>query len=217
MSNTKLLALTLAAYLSILLVSWLLPGLVRSRFSRLASLKLVFFQAPFLSLNQIFRFSAKLGVLVLSFVFFSVLVRNFLGGSIKTEKTIIKTEELIDSPDKLLASKKVMVIFFDQLEMLAEAPDGSFLKQLYAKQRFIFTGEASRTNWDSLFSTGLDSYFMFGSDVHSLFFLAAVAPNANSFGQIAFVQPDYSYYENLNVFYLRRGLDAERKKFIHRR
>lgn len=217
LSNSKLLALILAAYLSMLLVSLFFPGLVHWRFNRLASMKLVLFRAPFSNLNQIFRFSSKLGILALSFTFFLFFVRNFLGGSIKTEKTILRTNELIDSPAKLLASQKVMIIFFDQLEMLAKAPEGSFLKRLYAKQRFLFTGESSGTDWNLLFRRGLDTFFIFASDVHALFTLAALAPNANSFGMLAFVQPDTSYHENMNVFYLRRSLDTERKQFIHRR
>ena len=141
---------------------------------------------------------------------------SILNSPLQTEKTVLKTDELIDSPAKLLASQRTMIAHFDQLEILAKAP-GGFLKRLSKKKRFTFTGEIGGTNWDLLFSEPIDSYLVFASDVHALFTLAALAPYANSLGQSAFVRPDYSYFENMNVFYLRRGLDVQRKKFIHRR
>lgn len=217
LTNSKLLFLTLCAYLFIVLVGSLLLRLVHQRFDRFASLKLALYRTPFLTLNQIFAVSSKFGVLVLSFTLFLFFMRNFLGGCIKTEKTVLRTDELIDSRAKLLATEKTMIIHFDQIEVLAKAPDGSFLKRLYQKERFPFTGEADETNWSLLFSQPMDTYFVFSNDVHALFTLAALAPYANSFGMFAFVQPEHSYFENMNAFYLRSSLDMERKKFIHRR
>lgn len=217
LTNGSLLVYTLCAYLSIALLGSLVPRLVHPNFDRLSSLKLALLKTPFLDLNRIAHVSFRFGLLVLCFTWFLFFMQNFLSGTIKTEKVVLKTDELIDSPFKALASEKTMIIPFDQLEMIATAPESSFIRSLHTKKRFLFTGEMGKTKWSLFFERPIDSYFVFGSDVHAIFALAALAPSANSLDMFAFVQPERSYFDAMNVFYMRRSLDENRKRFIHRR
>lgn len=97
-------------------------------------------------------------------------MQNLLSGTIKTEKTVLKTDELIDSQLKALDSKKTLVIMFDQLETIATAPAGSFLRRLHMKKRFLFTGLMTKTDQGLIFERPIDSYCQFHSLSTLLFF-----------------------------------------------
>ena len=89
--NVRLVIIILLGYLSLVVVTWMVPNLIRQGYSRINSLKLTILRFFFIDLNRLISLSYKFAVLVLMFNFFIFFNRNFLSGNIKTSKVVINT------------------------------------------------------------------------------------------------------------------------------
>ena len=83
---------------------------------------------------QFYRFSA----LSLTFVFLNLFLffnLNFLKNSIKTDKVVIDTSEIIDSNEEMMNTDKTLAFHYSDLFIFAEAPLESHLKRLYDRKK----------------------------------------------------------------------------------
>ena len=178
--------------------------------TRWRSLKLILFQAPFMNHSQLPRVPLKLVLLFLNlFLFFNL---NFLACTIKTEKVTVDTHNIIDSIPKLAENSKTLVFYNRELDLVKQAPDGTFLKKLD-------TGKNSRAviGWREIVELRkheLNSYVIFG-ETNSVIFLINIL-STHSKKMVAFFKA-FSYYERLSVFHMRPSLDGKRKQFINAR
>ena len=175
--------------------------------SRLKSLKLLLFRAPFVERNQLPRVHLRLVFLFFSlFLFFNL---NFLGGNIKTEKVTVQTDEIFDSAAKLVATPKTLVTDYEGLKMLKDAPEGSFLKRLSTKE-FL---EIDLNHFDRM-KANVNRYVVLGNEVALVQLIILLSQHAHRIGAVAF-RKSTVYYESLVGFRMRRSLEEERKRFIN--
>ena len=100
--------------------------------------------------------------------------------------------------------------------MLAMAPEGSFLGKLSKKSKFVVRAVISQEKIDEFYhKNGITAYVLFAKHIALVYALGALAPFASLNDMVAFHIP-FSYYEQLEAVYIRRSLDAHRKRFIHR-
>lgn len=123
--------------------------------------------------------------------------------------------EIIDSESKLLATKKKLVIRFGIEDALKEAPKGSLMRRLSEKGMHL-VGVRPEEEMSAIIKDGLVRYYFFERNVALPFMLAVLSPYASSQNYVAFMEAK-PYHEIIDVFYLRRSLDADKKRFIHKR
>lgn len=151
----------------------------------------------------------------LVFVFFGLFLflnLNLLSGTIKTESVTVPVDEVVDSASKLLETSKTLA-FKDLFERGENAPDGSFLKQIFKKKSLLVK------NLMTLVLNGqteIDQYVLVGEGSFLDFMTSFFADNAKETGRVAFMGSS-NYYEDLVGFPMRRSLDAKIKRFINAR
>ena len=100
--------------------------------------------------------------------------------------------------------------------MLTMAPKGSFLSKLSKKSIFKWRSVMSREEKEEFFhKKGMTAYVFFAKPIALAYLMGFLAPFASRKSMVAFHMPS-SYHEVPEVLYLRRSLDADRKRFIHR-
>ena len=167
--------------------------------------------------SQFYSLSFKLA---LAFLFFKVFVffnQNFLGGGIKTDKVVIDTSEIINSLPKLMETQKTMLVFYDEADQLSSAPEHSFWWKLAKKPRFLITQSVSSENLNALVAKQMDSYFVIAIDYDLYYEMFLLSSFSKPGSWVAFVRSQIYRESFLQVCYLRRGLEADKKKFIHNR
>ena len=203
-------------YLSIVLLTGILPSLIHPRYSRLQSLRLMSVRMFFITHDRLPAFSRKLAVLMLFFNWFFFFNRNFLSGSIKTESVIVNTDELIVSGFQMLNSKKNFATDHHDDNVLRGLPANSLLKRVSEKKHFVIGSAISSEMIAQMNEDGMNSFYFLARDVALLRVLSVLAPYGNSGGMVAFMAPQ-KYHEWLTVLYLRPSLDEQRKRFLCRR
>ena len=159
----------------------------------------------------------KLALLLLFFSLFMFINKTLLLSSIKTEKCTTNTDEILDSASKLIATPKMLVVNFEEDGTLRRALEQSFLGRLAKKHRFVHNAPISKEQQIALMKQPLDSMFFFSSEIYLCFTLSFFAAFANQGGLIAFVSTRIYSESFLRVFYLRRSLEEEKKRFVHSR
>lgn len=89
--NIRLLAIIFLGYLSVVVVTSIAPKLICQNYSRIKSLKLIFFDFFFIDSKRLLSLSLKFAALVLAFNLFMFFNRNFLSAGIKTSKVLVNT------------------------------------------------------------------------------------------------------------------------------
>lgn len=215
-SSPTLNLIIVLGYLSIVLLTGLLPKLIHPNYGRLQSLRLMAIKVFFLDYNLLPRLSRKLAVLVLFFNCFVFFNSNFLSGTIQTESALLKTDEIILSDFHLLNSKKTLVTEFGDYKKLRSSPANSLLERLSKRRHLILEFEKNDGSVDRIVRQGLTSFYFLAEGITLLGCSAVLAPLASSNGLVVFAKPQ-KYNEWLSVFYFRRSLDEQRKRFVHRR
>lgn len=212
MNNFRLLAYIILGFLLITAVSTVLPKLTHANgSSRLKSLKLILFRAPFMDHNQMPRIHLRLVLLRFNlFLFFNL---NFLSSTIKTEKVAVPTFEIVDSDSKLVSSSKTLIIYWKELDLIRKAPKGSFLSKLSSKKilevRYI-------EDLVEMKAKGVKNYVTFAASDGLFHLLNLPSRYANEIGAVEFTKATV-YYERLSTVPMRRNLDEKRKRFINSR
>lgn len=180
--------------------------------SPLRSLKLILFRALFMNSNSLPRVHLRLMFLFFNlFLFFNF---NFLGGSITTDKVIVRTDEIVDSAAKLICTSKPLLIHWRESDLVKLAPERSFLKTISRKKIL----ELNKMNdfLKRIKTTGIDFYVVFAVQSGLVHFMAIMARHAKDVGSVAFLKST-DYYERLAVYEMRKSLEEERKQFINSR
>lgn len=154
--------------------------------------------------------------LKLIFVFFSLFLffqLNFVGGQVKTEKVVVPTDSIVDSPAKLLATTKTLILARGSLEMLKGAPEGSLLQKLSSKPLKVVTYNDLQRLGE--IRTHLDDYVPIGNDLGLVYWIIFFSYHAQDIGLVAFYKKT-PYYETLSSFKMKRSLIEEHKRFINK-
>lgn len=120
-------------------------------------------------------------------------------------------DDVVDSMSKLIHTPKTLGIIYQESDFLTQAPDHSLLYKL-SKKRVHFFGIRAMEEASAIIKS-LPSYAFFSREV-SLLFIFSVFVKLSDTKLVAFLATR-SYHEALASFYIRRGLDEERKRFIH--
>lgn len=108
-----------------------------------------------------------------------------------------------------------MIIRFGIEDELKEAPKGSLLRRL-SEKGIQLVGVEPQKEFNAIIRKGLTGYYFFERNVALPYMVSAFSPYAGSQNYFAFMKAQ-NYHEAIDVFYLRRSLDAHRKAFIHKR
>ena len=207
-----LLAFVVFGYLLVAAVNTALPRLVSAnRGLRPKSLKQVLLRALFMDYSPLTCVHLRL-----TFLFFNLflfLILNLLSGNVKTEKSIVSTEEIVDSVFKLFKTQKVLVSNPEGLNLKAVPPKGSFLERLSGKETVTLR------NWRDMAGMkekGFDQYLLFMEQRAVHYVVSLLSENVKQVGLVVFLKPT-SYFERLAIYRMRRGLDERRKRFINSR
>lgn len=208
--NVPLLAYVLLGYLLLAITTAILPQLTHANHSSCwKSLKLVLLKVPFMDHSQLPRVHLRIMLFFFSiFLFFQL---NFLSNTIKTEKVTIPTDDLIDSPAKLLATTKTLTINQGGLKWLKQAPEGSFLRKLLCVKKIA---EIDAKDLDKM-RKNIDGYLTLEKEIAVVFWMSLFSQDARDSGVVAFL-PEVTYYETLDGFTMRRSLEEERERFINK-
>ena len=198
-------------YLLIAALAAALPCLTYANCSsRLGSLRLVLFNAPFADYRRLPRVHLRLLLSFFSlFLFFNLI---FFGCFITTDNVTVPTDKLVDSTAKLIATSKTLAFRSNDLDLIRMAPDGSFLKRLSEKNTFLIKrlGDFVRMQ-----TSGINNFIILDNEI-SLVYYMNILGHARNRSSVAFL-PSTDYYESLVVFLMRRSLGEERKRFIKSR
>ena len=209
-TNLHLLAFIILGFLLIALMATIFPKLTHENgSSRPKSLKTILFHTLFIDYNQLPRVHLRL--LFLSFSLFLLLNLNFLSNSIKTDKVLVPTDEIVDSISKLIKTPKTLAMDANTLSRFKTAPDGSSFKQLSKKDVITVN---SLKDLNQMKSTGLHRHVIFSSHTELVYLMSLVSEHARDNGLIAF-HKSTDYFETLIAFLMRRNFDEKRKRFIN--
>lgn len=167
----------------------------------------ILFIVLFVDYSQLPRVHLRL--IFLFFDIFLFLNLLFLGNQIQTEKVLVPTDEIVDSPTKLLATKKTLTVGQGGLMLIKEAPERSFLRRLSSKEIFeisLKTVEKMKSN--------IDRYVALGDEIGLSQLISLLSRHAHHIGAVAFHKQTV-YYEVLLGLKIRRNLEFERKSFIN--
>lgn len=209
--NLRLLAFVILGYLLIAVVTTMQPKLIHANCnSRLKSLRLILTRA--MLLNQSRLSSVHLRLMFLFFSLFLFFNLNFLAGSITTEKVVVLTNEIVDSPSKLIATSKTVAFGDGESDLVKRAPEGSFLHRLSRKKVLVLDSSKDFIRM----KTEINNHVLFTSTLLVVYLTNLLSKRAKEIGSVAFIEST-DYYELLGVFQMRRSLSEESKRFINSR
>ena len=125
---------------------------------------------------------------------------------------MVKTDDILDSADKLISTNRIWVRYFDHEERIRNAPKQSFFGRLSKKKGFIIGSYPAQKEMDAIL-TGLISTFFFDQANEVIFNMATTAPYARLMGLVGFLKSG-NYYETLKMYLMRKTLDETRKQFV---
>lgn len=206
--NLSLVAYILLGWLLVVLTTTIWAKLTRSILNfRRENPKLFLFRVPFIGSSRLQLVHLKL--IFWSFSLFLFLNLQLLSSTIQTEKVTVPTDEIVDSPVKLISTSKTLTVGQGGLLMIKQAPTNSFLGRLSSKEFF----ELSMKKLGHM-KTNIDRYVFLGDEVGLSQLIGLLSRHAHSVGMVAFRNPTV-YYETLLGFKMRRNLKAKLRKFIN--
>ena len=191
----------------------------RTVYPKNRKLKLSSYELFFSDFKIINKFFSKLKYILLAFNLFLFVNLSLLSNSIKTEKVVVPTDELIDSVTKFERTRKEPCFFREEndMEVILNAPSNSFLSRVFKnkiKRKSILchlSKKYNATEVDKLREKGLHTYFYFMKRASLLILLSYITKNANNY---LLFKKSTQYYEMQYVIYVRRSLDERRKNSL---
>ena len=215
-NNLSILSIILLGYLMIKLSNLIFLKLSKqNNLSFVKTLKLTILRL--LNLNQ--NASSTFVLLFLSLNIFLFFTLTVLKGTINTESVVVDQTKLIDSTDKIMNNDKILVTYYNEKSLLSDAPSNSFLKKLYDKKAkenkiFIFQKNLNVNDFKKFIDHGLATYLTISDYTSLLHFLSYISVYSTP-DLISFLKST-NYYEKLSAFTMRRNLDKNKKKLIHK-
>ena len=181
--------------------------------SLLKKLKLVSSKLLFVDHAQLRQLSPNFALIFIFFDLFLFFLMNFLTNFISTQAVIVNTDEIIDSNEKLLITKKVLFIHDSDLDFLLVSKKISILSKLakrVKKNNQYFTEPKKALE---LVKKGeASSFFIYNFKQNVLSYLLEFAQFIKN--PIIFMKPT-NYYEIINSYSIKKKLEKNKKKFIH--
>lgn len=110
-----------------------------------------------------------------------------------------------------------MVVNYEEESILKLALEHSLLGRLAKKRRIVYRAPMSEEKIKELKKERMEKMFFFSSEIYLMFVFSFFASTAKQNGLVAFIRSQIYSESFVRVFYMRRGLDAEKKRFIHDR
>ena len=214
--NWNLVLYTLIGYLLLFFFSYIFAKKLFSFLSPLKKSKLVLSKLLFDDYNQLRAFSYKIALISLFFNLFLFILINLLTNFIKTDAVIVNTDELIDSNEKLLSTTKILFTRNWELYYFSTSPKNSLLFKFVTRKKENYqyvTPESNFTKmWEIIKKGESSSFFIFNTKPTVLIILITLAMYTKN--PIIFMKPT-SYHELKGVYYMRKNLEKNKKKFIN--
>ena len=214
--NWNLVSYMLIGYLLLFFFSYIFAKKLFPFLSLLKKSKLISSKLLYDDYTQLRAFSSKIALIFLFFNLFLFILINLLANFIKTEAVIVNTDELIDSNKKLLTTSKILLTWNWELYHLSTFSKNSLLFKLVARKKKDYqyvTPESNRTKIRKMVKKGeSSSFFIFQSKPTVLMNLIIFAMHTKN--PIIFVKPT-SYQEKIYVYYMRKKLEKNKKRFIN--
>ena len=206
----------LIGYLLLFLFSYIFAKKLFPFLSPLKKSKLVSSKLLYDDYTQLRAFSSKIALIFLFFNLFLFILINLLTNFIKTGAVIVNTNELIDSNEKLLTTSKILLTRDYEFRYLSTLPKNSLLFKFVTRKKENYqyvTPESNNTKmWEIIKKGESSSFFIFDTKPTVLLFLITLAMYTKN--PIIFMKPT-SYNELNYVYYIRKNLEKNKKKFIN--
>ena len=210
--NWNLLSCMLIGYLLVFFVSFIFLKNNFPSCSKLKKLKLILSKLLFDDPTQLRAFSSSIALIFIFFNLFLFILISLLTNFIKTEAVIVNTDELIDSEQKLLSSKKLIYISEFDFKHYSSFLKSSVLfklgKKIIEDNRYV----TFENLMEMLLKGQSSSFFLFDNKYEVLRNLLPFSVMIKN--PIIFMKPT-NYHESNQVYYMRKNLDKRKKKFIH--
>lgn len=160
-------------------------------------------------------FSCKVGFMVLFFNLFIFFNLSILTNIIKTDKVVIPTDQIIDSPAKLKETDKILVILMSETENIKSS---LLIKELIERKNeqdklLVVKSKLTKEESVAIENNGLVAYFFLMSEVGIYGTVLSLCSTRLIDDLNLFFKP-ISYYESLGKFILRKNLEKKKKVFL---
>lgn len=214
--NKQLMMIIFSGYLIVAILIFVLSQIINPAPDCAKRLRLVLYKILFIDSVKS-PCSFKVALIFLFFHIFMFFCQNFLFGSVKTEKVTIDTSAVIDTTSKLIRSEKTMVVNHEQDKSMNLALEHSFLGRLAKKRRMVLNPTVTKEERNALLTKRMDSYFFMAIHMDLYYVMYMFSSYSELGGLVAFIRSQIYRESFLRVFYLRRSLEDEKKRFIHNR
>lgn len=212
--NKAILMIILIGYFLLLFTNFLLWPRFNRKFKKRKKLNLNVLETLLLNFKQLACLSFKIALVYLFFAFFRFINLSILGSNIKTESTIVKTDEFIDSVERLMNTKNSFLSHNYDSFIFSRAPNDSFLKKFFDKKlkekRYLKVRE-----FDLVPVEKIQSYFLFTTEITVSFSLSTLTPRLGD--DVFIFLKQKIYYELLKVIYMRKDLEDYKKDHLNTR
>lgn len=110
-----------------------------------------------------------------------------------------------------------MIVNYEEESVLNQAAEHSFLGRLAKKRWTVLQDAMPDEDLYALLAKGMNSYYFLAKDIDLYYVMSIFAPYSEWRGLVAFIKPQIYHEAFLQVFYLRRDLEANKKRFVHNR
>ena len=214
--NWNLVSYMLIGYLLLFFFSFIFAKKLFPFLSPLKKSKLISSKLLYDDYTQLRAFSSKIALIFLFFNLFLFILINLLTNFIKTEAVIVNTDELIDSNKKLLTTSKILLTKDFGLWYLSTYPKKSLLFKFVTRKIENYQYVTYRSNntkiWEITKKGESSSFLIYESKPVVLIYLITLAMYTKN--PIIFMKPT-SYHEFKYVYWLRKNLEKNKKKFIN--
>ena len=181
----------------------------------LKKLKIISSKLLFNNHIQLRKLSPKFAYILLFFNLFLFILIQLLTNFIKTDKVTLNTDELIDSNDKILSNSKILYTRIENLRQFSHFPESSLLFKLMKrkKEQNQYLTKLNQTKIDEIIKKGQSSSVLIFENrpmlLNSLLLFSMFTKNPIIFMKLG------NYHQNIYVYFMRRRLDKNKKKFIN--
>ena len=213
--NLNLLSYILIGYLLIFFFGFICFRKLFPFLNPLKNLKLISSKLLFNDHIQIRKLSPKFAFILLFFNFFLFILINLLTSFIKTDKVTLNTGELIDSNDKILCNSKILYMNNNNFKQFSHFPKSSLLFKLVKrkKEQNQYLTHLNQAKIDEIIKKGQSSSVLIFDNrqrlFNSLLLFSMFTKNPIIFMKLG------NYHQNIYVYFMRRRLDKNKKKFIN--
>ena len=206
----------LIGYLLLFFFSYIFAKKLFPFISPLKKSKLISFKLLYDDYTQLRAFSSKIALIFLFFNLFLFILINLLTNFIKTGAVIVNTDELIDSNEKLLTTSKILFTTDFEFTHLSTFPKKSLLFKFVTRKKENYQYVTKKSNWtkiQKMIKKGeSSSFFIYETKPKVLTILILLAMYKKN--PFFFMKPT-NYHEKIYVYYLRKNLEKNKKKFLN--